>query len=461
MQSASGLIDLKLTISPYIGYIDSESAVFDGTKLTIDNHLCHISSENVILDVTGAGNNGITSAANVVIENKSLDNVIGGFEQPFLFHNIAGRDDPDVVNAAATGGSGGASAFTDLTDTPGTLGTANQQVRVNAAGTALEFFDDNKSFTDLTDTPGTLGSTGQVPAVNAAGTALEFVTISGGSGGAANNTFNARLTSVSGNPVPTTNQTAITTIYLTPYNGNQISLYNGTSWSTASFSEIALPLAGLLANTNYDIFVYDNAGSATLEAVAWTDNITRAISLTTQDGIYVKSGDSTRRYVGTIRTTSVAGQTEDTAKNRLLWNLYNQIIRKFYFVGNGSYVSNIGFGNWQPWLNDTSYTLSFVVGVSTNPVIVRFDGLHSVSGSGTAAIGLGFDGANPVQATNHTIGSNSTGTVLTVAAADFNRIVADGFHTLQAMQSPGSSSTTFYGLVGSTISYGVNGFLMG
>lgn len=39
--------------------------------------------------------------------------------------------------AAKTGG--GASAFTDLTDTPGSLGTTGQVVRVDGAGTALEF----------------------------------------------------------------------------------------------------------------------------------------------------------------------------------------------------------------------------------------------------------------------------------------------------------------------------------
>ena len=41
----------------------------------------------------------------------------------------------------ASGGGGGASAYTDLSDTPSTLGTAGQVPVVNAAGTALEWSD--------------------------------------------------------------------------------------------------------------------------------------------------------------------------------------------------------------------------------------------------------------------------------------------------------------------------------
>lgn len=40
---------------------------------------------------------------------------------------------------SATGGGGGASAFTSLSDTPGSLGSAGQYLKVNSAGNALEF----------------------------------------------------------------------------------------------------------------------------------------------------------------------------------------------------------------------------------------------------------------------------------------------------------------------------------
>jgi hypothetical protein len=91
--------------------------------------------------------------------------------------------------------SSGANAFTDLTDTPGSLGTALQAIRVNSGATALEFFtlatvattgaysdltgtpSIPSDFTDLSDTPGALGTALQAIRVNSGATALEFFTL--------------------------------------------------------------------------------------------------------------------------------------------------------------------------------------------------------------------------------------------------------------------------------------------
>lgn len=90
-----------------------------------------------------------------------------------------------------SGTSGGSTAFTSLTDTPGSYtGQGGQYVRVNTGETALEFVNPPSgggasTFTDLTDTPGSLsGEAGKYVRVNAGGTALEFTTTSsGGSSG--------------------------------------------------------------------------------------------------------------------------------------------------------------------------------------------------------------------------------------------------------------------------------------
>lgn len=54
--------------------------------------------------------------------------------------------DGSNLRSAGGGGGGGASAFTGLSDTPGSLGTPLQQLRVNFGGTALEFFTATKSY---------------------------------------------------------------------------------------------------------------------------------------------------------------------------------------------------------------------------------------------------------------------------------------------------------------------------
>ncbi len=118
--------------------------------------------------------------------------------------------------------------------------------------------------------------------------------------------------------------TAKTTLYFTPHGGNQIALYDGSSaWGLLTFAEVSISLAGLTADTNYDVFGYDSSG-LTLELVAWTNATTRATAIALQDGIYVKSGETTKRYLGTIRTAGTIGQCEDSKLKRFVWNMYNR-----------------------------------------------------------------------------------------------------------------------------------------
>lgn len=67
-----------------------------------------------------------------------------------------------------------------ITDTPNSLGSAKQVLRVNSAGNNTEFA--TPSVLDLSDTPSSMGSAGQVLKVNSGGTALEFATDISGSG---------------------------------------------------------------------------------------------------------------------------------------------------------------------------------------------------------------------------------------------------------------------------------------
>jgi hypothetical protein len=134
---------------------------------------------------------------------------------------------------------------------------------------------------------------------------------------------NGRLTLTTGVSVTTADVTAATTLYFTPHEGNRIGLYDGSAWNLRTFTEksIAVPAT---TSQMYDVFVYDNAGTPTLELLAWTNDTTRATALTTQDGVLVKTGAATRRYVGSFRTTGVSGQAEDSAAKRHVWNYYNR-----------------------------------------------------------------------------------------------------------------------------------------
>ena len=162
-----------------------------------------------------------------------------------------------------------------------------------------------------------------------------------------------RLTLTTAVPVTTADVTGTATLYYTPYVGDQIGLYNASgTWSLLAFTEKNLSLGGYTASKPYDIFAYDNAGTLALESLIWTDGTTRATALTTQNGILVKTGATTRRYIGTIYINSTGGQTEDTDLQRYVWNFYNQEFRKLKddYSATHTYTTDA----WRAWNNSTT-----------------------------------------------------------------------------------------------------------
>lgn len=138
-----------------------------------------------------------------------------------------------------------------------------------------------------------------------------------------------RLTLTSGTPVTTADVTGATTIYASPYKGNHIALYSGSVWIMRTSAEFSLALGTLSSGKPYDVFCYDNSGVPTLEFLVWTSDTARATALTLQDGVLVKTGATTRRYMGTFYTTA-ATTTEDSLANRYLFNYYNRVRRPCY-----------------------------------------------------------------------------------------------------------------------------------
>ena len=81
-----------------------------------------------------------------------------------------------------------------------------------------------------------------------------------------------RLTLESGVPVSTTDQTAKTTIYYTPFVHNVINLWDGANWVPTEFTETSLALGTLIASRTYDVFGYLDAGALVLESLGWASS---------------------------------------------------------------------------------------------------------------------------------------------------------------------------------------------
>ena len=145
------------------------------------------------------------------------------------------------------------------------------------------------------------------------------------------NVMHGRLGLVAGNPYSYADVAASAALYYSPYLGNNLSLYDtGTNtWKAYSFSEISIANTGLVASTNYDVFVFNNAGTMTLELVAWASTSARVTELTLLSGVYVKTGAYNRRYIGTIRTNASA-QFADHQAQRFIWNMYNKRPTRMY-----------------------------------------------------------------------------------------------------------------------------------
>lgn len=232
-----------------------------------------------------------------------------------------------------------------------------------------------------------------------------------------------RLTLESGVPISSSDQTAKTTLYFTPYNGNRIAVYNGTKWKFYSFTERSLTVPST-TNTNYDIFIYDDAGTLTLEAVAWTNDTTRATALTTQDGVYVKSGATSRRWLGTIRTTGTSGQCEDSQTNRFVYNYYNQAPRHLRSTDSTN-------------RSTTSTTYSQVGSVACSFVMGQAQSLRVIGGSTCAqnvggvvcSINIGLD-STTAKATNAVCQNNYYATDDSSRLASLSDYISLGKHSL-------------------------------
>lgn len=172
-----------------------------------------------------------------------------------------------------------------------------------------------------------------------------------------------RLTLESGVPISTSDQADKETLYYTPYTGNCIALYDGTNWVRRTFTELSIDVPD--ATNVYDVFAYDNSGTVALELTAWATTETRATALTTQNGVYVKTGALTRRYLGSFySTTDGNGQIDDTNATRHLWNYYNRVVRPVQVALAGAAGYTYTTATWRQANANTGNQISIVVGVN-------------------------------------------------------------------------------------------------
>lgn len=202
-----------------------------------------------------------------------------------------------------------------------------------------------------------------------------------------------RLTLASGNPTALANVS--NTLYYTPYVGNRIALYTGAVWVTYAFTELSIAAPATTA-TNYDVFIYDNSGTLALDLTAWTNSFTRATALTRQDGVLVKNGALTRRYIGTVRTDNLPSSISNLPEQRHVWNMYNRLPHPLLCRGTTNYTYSTA--TWREAGGVSTLGISrvgWVQGLTDFVSLINYSMIYNAGTNGYPGNGIGIDSSTP------------------------------------------------------------------
>lgn len=275
----------------------------------------------------------------------------------------------------------------------------------------------------------------------------------GGSGGAPS-VADGRLTASFNQAYPSDDIVGASTLYYLPYVGGYIGLWNGSSWDIVDFTTVTptLTLSGLANNTNYDVFIYNNGGTPTLElSAAWSGNASNDI-IGRLNGIAVKTADPTRRCIGTIRTTSTT-TVEDSRSKRYVWNLNNQVPRPLAVIDSTD-SWNYTAAAWRQSNANTANAFDFVwggasTGIRLEATAYGFATTTASQGAFVASgIGVGATNANSAKIFGGTM--TTFGYQLIASYRDHWKFPG---HTSVAWLEYGASNAVFYGDAGAPTSF--------
>lgn len=264
-----------------------------------------------------------------------------------------------------------------------------------------------------------------------------------------------RLTVQSNTPIPLTDLAGQTNIYLTAYRSATIALRTtgtGARWIMRTYTtQPTLVLAGLTSGVNYDVFAYWTGTDVAIElSAAWASNVARTDAIVRLNGVWVKNADVTRRYVGTIRTTSTT-TTTDTQSQRFVWNIDNQV-RRFLYVQDTTANWTVNAGAWQQVRVTATNRVEAIMGVPTLVEGTMQMHWNGATGTGIAIFtGVGLDSTS-VLATGCTQSGNLMPTLPAQywwnSSGQYSAMVDFGYHAFNWLQWGHNTGMNAMGTVG-------------
>lgn len=286
-----------------------------------------------------------------------------------------------------------------------------------------------------------------------------------------------RCTLTTATPVLTSTVTGATSIIYSPYISQFVPIYNGTS---VSMVDVAGELTNILANSatgnagpaaaannsNYDLFVWSNAGTPTFtRGPLWTSDTARGAGAGTTELVRVKgvwlnanaitNGPAAQRgtYVCTVRsngTATVDYQFGALAANGTagiigVWNVYNRVNISM-FVQDSTDTWAYNSATWRAANASTTMRVSFISGLAEDSISAKYDALAINTTLGRRAFsGVGYDATN-APAAGSTIGRyiSPTASADGQVTSTFVKPTDLGWHFCSAIESTDALGSNTY-----------------
>lgn len=448
----NGTSEPNVTAAPTAGQIFiGQSGSTDPAPETMSGDCTIVSTGKIVcIDTNGtafapSATVDTTTAGNIsggILPNARLSNVPSSALAPTTVSAGSYTNSNITVNAegqitSASNGSGGSGSATPATNGLRlTLQTGVPVVTsgVTAATTLYETPSGEGAQISLYDGSSTWNTIASVE-VNIALTASQSCTTTNG---------NAVIACTDASQLVATEQVTGTGIAgsstISSISGNNVTLNNAATGSGSNTITFKLP-----PTSTFDVFGYNNSSALKLEFAAWTNSTTRATALVLQDGIYVKSGATTRRYLGTIATTATAGQSEfsfggtasgGTASNLLVWN-YNHRKNVAAKIIDNAASYTYATASYRSANNSTSDRFTYVVGLAEDTLTSFHAKAYYMDGTIATAgnIGIGIDSTSVDSSSAALVIPQQSGADINGTATSYIiQPPAIGLHFLQALE---------------------------
>ena len=262
----------------------------------------------------------------------------------------------------------------------------------------------------------------------------------------------------------TTADGTFSTIYLAPVNGDKLALYDTTLslWRLRTPSAVSLALTGRTTDLPFDVFAYWDSPTSTvkLEVLNWTTATARATPIVRQNGVWTKSGDPTRRYLGSVRPRSATTYRVSRVSNggttasgcMDYWNVNNRkpgAVDIYDDRGSHSYTSSA----WRQWGGTATCQIELMAGIAgENVSISAIATANNPNATGSAvAIGIGLNSTNDPGASIRNSATIANASNACGLNAGLSRTTGLGPTTYVWLQS-GGTGVNFFGVTGGALS---------